>query len=115
MRCLRMNSIRNKQIISSIAKATAIAVMLMALHVTAVFAQHDTGKFQVVAGNGENAFLVNTKTGQVWILTHRTLPTGREPVAIPYKFLMKKPNQEGYLGDELDPSKQSSSRKNSLE
>lgn len=67
-------------------------------------------KFKVVAGQGENAYLVNTKTGQVWILTYRTLATGREPVAIPYKFLMKRPNQEGFLTDEhnvprLSPAK----------
>ena len=51
----------------------------------------EVGTFQVVSGSGDNAYLVNTKTGAVWILTHQTLPTGREPVAIPYKFLMRNP------------------------
>jgi hypothetical protein len=44
-------------------------------------------RYQVVTGGGENAYLVDTTTGFTWILTYRTLPTGREPVAIPFKFI----------------------------
>jgi len=55
----------------------------------------EIGRFEVVSGNGENAYLVDTATGFVWILTYRTLPTGREPIAIPYKFIVITPQNEG--------------------
>ena len=51
----------------------------------------DQARYQVVAGYDDNGYLVDTQTGAVWILTHRTLPTGREPVAIPYKFIQISP------------------------
>jgi hypothetical protein len=50
------------------------------------------GKFEVVPGGSDTAFLLDTTTGAVWILTHRTLATGREPVAIPYKFIKISPS-----------------------
>ena len=53
------------------------------------------GKFQVVPGNEDTAFLLDTTTGAVWILTHRTMATGREPVAIPYKFIQISPKNQG--------------------
>ena len=41
---------------------------------------------------------LDTTTGFVWILTHRTLATGREPVAIPYKFIKISPkNQKDFM------------------
>ncbi len=54
-----------------------------------------TGKYQVVAGNDDKAYLVDTSSGMVWVLTFRTLPTGREPVAIPYKFIRISPKNQG--------------------
>lgn len=51
-------------------------------------------KYQVVNGSNDNAYLVNTATGFVWILTYRTMATGREPVAIPYKFIKICPKQD---------------------
>jgi len=51
-------------------------------------------RYQVVGGSEDKAYLVDTVTGQVWVLTHRTLPTGREPIAIPYKFIKISPKQQ---------------------
>jgi hypothetical protein len=51
----------------------------------------DTMKYQVVAGSDDMAYLVDTTTGYVWVLTYRTLATGREPIAIPYKFIKVSP------------------------
>jgi hypothetical protein len=59
-----------------------------------------TGTYQVVAGDNDNAYLVNTETGAVWILTYRTLATGREPIAIPYRFLKIKPDDHTFLFEE---------------
>jgi hypothetical protein len=55
----------------------------------------DIGRYEVVAGENDNAYLVDTTTGFVWILSYRALPTGREPVAIPYKFLGLSPQNQG--------------------
>ena len=54
----------------------------------------DEGRYQVVAGSGENAYLVDTAQGFVWILSYRTLATGREPVAIPYRFIGLTPKSQ---------------------
>jgi hypothetical protein len=48
-------------------------------------------KYQVVPGSDDKAYLVDTTTGAVWVLTYRTLATGREPIAIPYKFIKMSP------------------------
>lgn len=61
------------------------------------------GKYQVVPGNEDTAFLLDTTTGMVWILTHRTMATGREPVAIPYKFIKISPQHKGEFLVELAP------------
>jgi len=55
----------------------------------------ETGKFEVVAGSDDKAYLVDTVTGAVWVLTYRTMATGREPIAIPYKFIMRTPKNQG--------------------
>jgi hypothetical protein len=55
----------------------------------------EVGKFEVVAGNDDKAYLVDKVTGAVWVLTYRTMATGREPVAIPYKFIMRSPKNQG--------------------
>jgi hypothetical protein len=52
-------------------------------------------RFEVVAGNDDLAYLVDTTTGAVWVLTYRTLATGREPIAIPYKFILRTPKDQG--------------------
>ncbi|MDA8126850.1 MAG: hypothetical protein M0009_16900 [Deltaproteobacteria bacterium] len=55
----------------------------------------ENGKFQVVSGSDDKAYLVDTVTGAVWVLTYRTLATGREPIAIPYKFIRNTPKNQG--------------------
>ena len=58
----------------------------------------EIGRYEVVPGSSENAYLVDTISGQVWVLTQRTLATGREPIAIPYKFIKISPkNQKEFL------------------
>lgn len=52
-------------------------------------------KFEVVAGSDDKAYLVDTTTGAVWVLTYRTMATGREPIAIPYKFILRTPKHQG--------------------
>ena len=51
------------------------------------FAADNVPKYQVVNGSDDKAYLVNTSTGFVWVLTYRSIATGREPIAIPYKFI----------------------------
>lgn len=64
----------------------------------ASFAADTSGKYQVIAGSDEKAYLLDTSTGAVWVLTYRTMATGREPIAIPYKFIKISPkNQQGFL------------------
>lgn len=55
----------------------------------------EIGKFQVVTGGEDKAYLVDTVTGAVWVLTYRTMATGREPIAIPYKFIRISPKNQG--------------------
>jgi hypothetical protein len=55
----------------------------------------EAGKFEVVAGSDDKAYLVDTVTGAVWVLTYRTMATGREPIAIPYKFILRTPKNQG--------------------
>lgn len=52
-------------------------------------------KFEVVAGGEDKAYLVDTVSGAVWVLTYRTMATGREPIAIPYKFILRTPKNQG--------------------
>ncbi len=62
----------------------------------------EAGKYRVVPGSHDNAYLVDTQTGAVWVLTQRTVATGtgREPVAIPYKFLYIRPDENYYLDED---------------
>ncbi len=55
----------------------------------------EMGRFEVVSGNDDMAYLVDTVTGAVWVLTYRTMATGREPIAIPYKFILRTPKDQG--------------------
>jgi hypothetical protein len=63
----------------------------------------EVGQYQIFASGEENAYLVDTTTGFVWILSYRTLPTGREPVAIPYKFIGITPKNQGNFISENTP------------
>jgi len=58
------------------------------------FASENCGRYQVVSGSDDKAYLLDTSTGAVWVLTYRTLATGREPIAIPYKFIKISPKSE---------------------
>jgi hypothetical protein len=72
-----------------------MCVALMVLFIShAALAANTVGKYQVVAGNDDKAYLVDTSTGAVWVLTYRTMATGREPIAIPYKFIKISPQSE---------------------
>jgi hypothetical protein len=68
------------------------AAMAMAAETAKVV---ETGKFEVVAGSDDKAYLVDKVTGAVWVLTYRTMATGREPIAIPYKFILRTPKNQG--------------------
>ena len=71
-------------------------ILLVFLLGTAAMAMAaETGKFEVVAGSDDKAYLVDTTTGAVWVLTYRTMATGREPIAIPYKFILRTPKDQG--------------------
>lgn len=63
----------------------------------------EVGRFQVVSGKDESSYLVDTTTGSVWVLTYRTLVTGREPIAIPYKFIKITPKDQGYIVENTPP------------
>ena len=78
---------------SKIGSACAVAILFIVAFVlfgTLSFAA-ETAKYQVVPGSDDKAYLVNTTTGAVWVLTYRSLATGREPIAIPYKFIKISP------------------------
>ena len=72
-------------------KLLAVFFLIMVVFFTSniSFALEKTPKYQVVVGNDEKAYLLDTSTGFTWILTYRTMATGREPVAIPYKFIVE--------------------------
>ena len=77
-----------------------ISIMVIFLYTVSFAAE--IGTYQVVPGKDENAYLVNTATGAVWVLTHRTLATGREPIAIPYTFIRFSPqNYKSFLIEDL--------------
>jgi hypothetical protein len=62
------------------------------------FAADKTPRYQIVTGNDEKAYLLDTTSGFTWILTYRTMATGREPVAIPFKFIKISPqNQKNFI------------------
>lgn len=79
----------------------AAALLLLGTAATASAATEDKGKagengrYQVVSGSDDKAYLVDTATGAVWVLTYRTMATGREPIAIPYKFIRIAPTNQG--------------------
>jgi hypothetical protein len=83
-----------------------LVLFFLLLGSAAIAADAETGKalqpgrFDVVAGKDDLAYLVDTSTGAVWVLTYRTLATGREPIAIPYKFILRTPkDQSDFLSE----------------
>lgn len=79
-----------------------LLISLMVVFLCTVSFAAETGTYQIVPGKDDNAYLVNTTTGAVWVLTYRTLPTGREPVAIPYKFIKFSPqNYKSFLIEDI--------------
>ncbi len=89
-----MRQIFNSAIIRFAGVWLAFAVVVCG---SGVACASEAGRFQVVAGKDESSYLVDTTTGSVWVLTYRTLVTGREPIAIPYKFIKITPKDQGYL------------------
>lgn len=73
--------------------ATLIVVALI-LFCNISFAAEKLPKYQVIPGSDDKAYLLDTSTGYVWILTYRSLATGREPIAIPYKFIKVSPKNK---------------------
>ena len=51
-------------------------------------------RYQIVTGTDDKAYLLDTSSGFVWVLTYRTMVSGREPVAIPYKFIRISPKTQ---------------------
>lgn len=77
-------------------------VMILFVNVGVAFSASDIMRYQVVAGSDDKAYLVDTTTGAVWVLTYRTLATGREPIAIPYKFIKISPkNQKEFIVENI--------------
>jgi hypothetical protein len=78
-----------------LAMCIAVAVILLC---DISLAAEKLPKYQVIPGSDDKAYLLDTSTGFVWILTYRTLATGREPIAIPYKFIKISPkNQSDFI------------------
>lgn len=75
---------------------TSLAVFISLINVS--FAAEKSPRYQIVTGNDEKAYLLDTTSGFTWILTYRTMATGREPVAIPFKFIKISPqNQKNFI------------------
>jgi len=83
-------------------RSLILIVLVLSLFAVPTAGAEEAGKYRVVPGTQDNAYLVDTQTGAVWVLTQRTLAsgTGREPVAIPYKFLYIRPDEAYYLDEE---------------
>jgi hypothetical protein len=76
----------------------AFGIAAIVLMSNIVFAVEKPPRYQIVTGSDEKAYLLDTTTGFTWILTYRTMATGREPVAIPYKFIKISPqNQKDFI------------------
>jgi putative copper export protein len=92
----QLASLRRKKGLSSrtVRKKWVIIFTAFFIFVSTLSFAGETMKYQVVAGSDDKAYLVDTTTGYVWVLTYRTLATGREPIAIPYKFIKLAP--KGY-------------------
>jgi hypothetical protein len=71
-----------------------IAAVMFIFLGNASFAVEPQQKYQIVNGSDDKAYLLDTTTGFVWVLTYRTIATGREPIAIPYKFIRTSPKDK---------------------
>jgi hypothetical protein len=79
-----------------------IAVFVFTCNIS--FAVEKLPKYQIVVGGDDKAYLLDTTTGFVWILTYRTLAAGREPIAIPYKFIKISPkDQKDFMVEDAQP------------
>jgi hypothetical protein len=82
--------------------ALAILFVIACILVGTLSFAAETAKYQVVPGSDDKAYLVNTTTGAVWVLTYRSLATGREPIAIPYKFIKISPrDRQQFLTEDV--------------
>jgi hypothetical protein len=83
-------------------KLLVVVFMAIVFMSNTSFAAEKLPKYQVVVGSDEKAYLLDTSTGFTWILTYRTMATGREPVAIPYKFIKISPvNQKDFIVENI--------------
>lgn len=100
-RCLVKSEIRHRYLMMMLFFILAVQIVFS----ISVFASdtQEFGRFQVVSGTSDNAFLVNTETGSVWALTYRLTGTGREPLAIPFKFIRVSPKSKGDFLVEQEP------------
>jgi len=95
LRNMRLSKIKGRH---TLAMLVIVACILVG---TLSFAA-ETAKYQVVPGSDDKAYLVNTATGAVWVLTYRSLATGREPIAIPYKFIKISPrDRQQFLTEDV--------------
>jgi hypothetical protein len=74
--------------------AAAIFIFLGSLLGSISCAAEPLHKYQIVNGSDDKAYLLDTTSGFVWVLTYRTIATGREPIAIPYKFIRTSPKDK---------------------
>jgi hypothetical protein len=82
---------------------SALVAIILLMGVATPAVSGEILRYQVVTSGSDNAYLVDTTTGFTWILSYRTLPTGREPVAIPYKFIGVTPQTQSNFLTENAP------------
>lgn len=96
------NSLRNALLRKRTGSRTWILAMFIVIALILLcnvsLAAEKLPRYQVIPGSDDKAYLLDTSTGFVWVLTYRTLATGREPIAIPYKFIKISPkNQNDFI------------------
>jgi hypothetical protein len=91
------------KMIRKIVLLSVLIAIMIATGMTTPAISGDILRYQVVTSGSDNAYLVDTTTGFTWILSYRTLPTGREPVAIPYKFIGVTPQTQSNFLTESAP------------
>ena len=97
------NDERSGKLALSMGLGLVICIALWVIFLGNSFAAEPLQKYQIVNGTEDKAYLLDTQTGFVWVLTYRTTATGREPVAIPYKFIKICPtNDRKFLVEDVD-------------
>ena len=95
----------NARVWKSTGNSWILAIFIIVVFIVlgnVAFAAENMTKYQVVNGSDDKAYLVNTSSGFVWVLTYRTTAVGREPVAIPYKFIKVCPkNQKDFIVEDV--------------